>query len=585
MRGFIGKSGISSSRGVSLIGLVLALVAVGVAAFAIWDLRVYTVASYRQEIRNLSVVLAEQSARTLQAVDLVLRETETEVRLANIQSAEQFRRELAGEEVHNFLAGKLKTLPQADSLILVGADGRTVNFSRFWPNTPIDLSDRDYYRHFIDGNDRGPFISVPVQNRVTGSWTIYLARRLDASDGTFIGLVLAGIETSYFEGFFNSLTLRDGTSAALFRRDGVVLARAPRLEVTGVKMPATSEWYDVVAGGGGLFRSAGALDHMARMVSVQPRSDYPIVAGVTVSNEAALAAWRGQALLIGACAVCAVIGFAVLFRNLASQFRRLEEQAVALRRARDEANFANRSKSDFLANMSHELRTPLNSIIGFSDAILSGLLGNEKNRDYIADIRDSGRHLLAIINDLLDLAQIDAGRMGIEERRVDLGRLVSACLAMVRVKADAGAIGLEQAAPPYAVAVSADERLLKQALLNLLSNAVKFTPPAGIVRVEILVAGDGAVEIRVTDTGIGMREEDIALAMQPFVQIDGTLHRRFEGTGLGLPLTKAMIELHGGALVLHSSPGTGTVASLQLPAVRRLPSDGEQRAASDGVAA
>ena len=575
MKGILGRAIVSSSRGVSLLGLALALISVAVAAVAIWDLHVYTVQSYQQEIRNLSVVLAEQSARTVQAVDLVLRETDAQVRLADIKSAEEFRRTLAGEDVHNVLASKLKTLPQADSLILVDADGRTVNFSRFWPNAPIDLSDRDYYRHFLEGNDRGPFISVPVANRVTGSWTIYLARRIDASDGAFLGLVLAGIETSYFEGFFNSLTLREGTSAGLFRRDGVLLARVPRLEMTGFKMPANSPWYDLVAAGGGLYRSDGALDGIARTVSVQPRSDYALVAAVTVSAKTALAAWRGQALLIAACAFCAVVVFALLFRNLASQFRRLEEQAVALRRARDEAQFANRSKSEFLANMSHELRTPLNSVIGFSDAILSGIcgpLGSERSTGYVTDIRDSGRHLLAIINDLLDLAQIDAGRMRIEESDVDLVPLCAACAAMVTVKADTGQVALEQAPAARLIAVWADERLLKQAVLNLLSNAIKFTPPGGTVRIEILSAEDGAAEIRIADTGIGMRAEDIAVALQPFVQIDGSLNRRFEGTGLGLPLTKAMIELHGGALMLQSSPDQGTVASLHLPASRRLAS-------------
>lgn len=559
----------------SLIGMLLALTTIAVAGLAIWDLHAYTVDSYRQNIRNLGVILAEQVARTLQSVDLVLRETASEIRLGGIASAEQFSRELATERMHGFLASGLRSLPQADSLILVGADGRTVNFSRFWPNTPIDLSDRDYYRYFLAQDDPGPYISEPVQNRVTGTWTSYLVRPIRRPDGALIGLVLAGIQTAYFESIFNSLSLQQGTAAALFRRDGLTLARAPSVSNgTGLKMPADSEWYALVAAGGGQFRSPGVFDGVARTVSLHPRTDYPVVVGVTVAEQEALAPWRRQALLIGVAALCAVVGFALLFRMIAAQFRRLEDQAVALRRARDEANFANRSKSEFLANMSHELRTPLNSVIGFSEVILSGAcesLGEARWRGYVGDIRDSGRHLLAIINDLLDLAQIDAGRMRLEEEEIDVGQLCAAALAMVRIRAEAGRVTLEQADLSHPVRVWADERLLKQAVLNLLSNAVKFTLPHGTVRILVLSAGDGTTEIRVTDTGIGMRQPDIARAMEPFVQIDGSLQRRFEGTGLGLPLTQAMIELHGGTLQLESREGEGTVAILRLPVSRGLP--------------
>ena len=569
-----GRAILSSSRGLSLVGLLLAVTTMAVAGLAILDLHDYTVARYRQTIRNLGVVLAEQVARSLQSVDLVLRETESQVRLAGIASPEQFKRALVTRRIHDFLAAELKSVPQADSLILVGADGWTVNFARFWPNTPIDLTDRDYYQHFLAPGAAAPFISQPVQNRVTGTWTSYLVRPLRASDGRLMGLVLAGIQTAYFEGIFNSLNLQEGLAAALFRRDGMVLARAPAVaDAIGSKMPADSDWYGVVASGGGLFRAPGVFDGIARTVSLHPRADYPVVIGITVAESEALAPWRRQALLIGFAASCAVIGFALLFRMIAAQFRRLENQAMALRRARDEANLANRAKSQFLANMSHELRTPLNSVIGFSEVILSGVcdtLGEARWRGYIADIRNSGRHLLAIINDLLDLAQIDAGHMRIEEGEVDLDRLCIACLAMVRVRAEAAQITLDYTPTPDPVRVWADERLLKQALLNLLSNAVKFTPPAGIIRLEVRSGADDTIDIRLADSGIGMRQEDIAHAMEPFVQIDDTLHRRFEGTGLGLPLAQAMIELHGGTLLLESRLGEGTVATLRLPATRRF---------------
>jgi signal transduction histidine kinase len=250
----------------------------------------------------------------------------------------------------------------------------------------------------------------------------------------------------------------------------------------------------------------------------------------------------------------------------------LRQREAELRAARDAAIVADRSKSEFLANMSHELRTPLNAVIGFAELMRDetfGALGNDRYRGYAADIHGSGTHLLAIINDILDLAKIDAGSMTLREYAFDLASLCRAALRIVWPRAIAAEITIELSEAPARSLIWADERLLKQALLNLLSNAVKFSHPGGAVRVEVIDVGEGPIEIRVSDRGIGMREVDIPAVLQPFVQIDGSLQRRYDGTGLGLPLTKSIVEIHGGELVIESTLGVGTAIAMRLPATRR----------------
>jgi signal transduction histidine kinase len=250
----------------------------------------------------------------------------------------------------------------------------------------------------------------------------------------------------------------------------------------------------------------------------------------------------------------------------------LRLREAELRAARDAAIVADRSKSEFLANMSHELRTPLNAVIGFAELMRDetfGALGNERYRGYAADIHGSGSHLLAIINDILDLAKIDAGSMTLREQEFDLASLCRAAIRIVWQRAIAAEITIELAEMPAHAMICADERLLKQALLNLLSNAVKFSPRGGEVRVEVIDLPTGRIEIRVSDRGIGMREEDIPSVLQPFVQIDGSLQRRYNGTGLGLPLTKSIVEIHGGELAITSNLGVGTTIAIRLPSIRR----------------
>ena len=254
-----------------------------------------------------------------------------------------------------------------------------------------------------------------------------------------------------------------------------------------------------------------------------------------------------------------------------TDLRRSEEE---LRRSKRGAEEASRAKSEFLAHMSHELRTPLNAILGFSEVIRDRVYGPDASSKYIEYaecIHGAGEHLLQIINDVLALSKVEHGKLTLQESDCSVEALIDDCLRMVRRAAEKAGLQLSANLLDPDLVIRADERLMRQILLNLLSNAIKFTPAQGRVSlsVEVLRSTDGA-RIIVSDTGIGMSEADIAIALTPFGQIDGGLTRRHEGTGLGLPLTRSLVELHGGELKIRSAPNVGTTVAITLPAERTV---------------
>jgi signal transduction histidine kinase len=249
------------------------------------------------------------------------------------------------------------------------------------------------------------------------------------------------------------------------------------------------------------------------------------------------------------------------------ELRRNQERLIA---AKEAAEAANRAKSEFLANMSHELRTPLNAIIGFSGMMSDRMFGplDDKYAEYAGIIGDSGRHLLAIISDILDLSKADADRMMLAEERVEIEDVVELGSKIVEDMARRAQIKfvseIEEKLPP----LIGDPAKLTQILVNLLSNAVKFTPPGGQVRLRVGQRAHRGITFQVEDTGVGMSPDQIPIALAPFGQISNSLTRRHDGVGLGLPLTKRLVELHGGTMELDSEPGKGTTASVHLPEAR-----------------
>jgi PAS domain S-box-containing protein len=572
---------------------------------------------------------------------------------------------------------------------------------------PSDLSmaDRDYFRHFVEHDDSSPFISAPVQSRVTGTPTAYIARRINSPDHTFLGLAVGAIDLQYLSNFYQAIGLPPGETVTLLRRDGLVLVRYPDSpDQVGKRMPATSPWYSLVAGKGGTYRSPGFLSAIPAVVSVRPMPAWPLVIDVSMLEPVALTKWRAQATVIALGGAGAAIGFAVLFTIIGRQFRRQGEQAEALRasearvrdfaemssdwlweldndlrltwasdskasrligisrrkgmtvwdaakanadephwsehradlearlafrdfhrqetdqaghlhylsingnpvfdanggflgyrgtgrditaeveaeqelrRAKESAEAASRAKSEFLANMSHELRTPLNAIIGFSELIrdlpFEKLVANHVG--YATDINEAGHHLLDMINDVLDLSKMEAGRFDLANETVEFGMVVRSCVGMLKPRADAGGVRIDNATAKMRIALRGDGRALKQIVLNLLSNAVKFTPNGGVVSLRIERSDDG-VALVVADTGIGIDAAALRSLCQPFHQADASISRKFGGSGLGLAISRKLLVLHDATLTIESTPGQGTTVRACFPCERIVEAIGATR--------
>jgi signal transduction histidine kinase len=258
--------------------------------------------------------------------------------------------------------------------------------------------------------------------------------------------------------------------------------------------------------------------------------------------------------------------------------RRVDERTEQLTAARDRALAASKAKSEFLANMSHELRTPLNAIIGFSETMKLEVMGPIENliySDYVASIHASGQHLLGVINDLLDLAKIEAGRMDLHEEIFDFQDIVAEMTHLLGEQAAREALAIGAEIQDGLPRIQGDKGKIRQLLLNLLSNAMKFTPKGGVITITARLSGAGDFVLSVTDTGIGIPADKIDAVLETFVQVQNVLTRNHTGSGLGLPLCKALIELHGGSMALESEVGKGTCVTVSLPDSRVIKAEAD----------
>jgi signal transduction histidine kinase len=320
--------------------------------------------------------------------------------------------------------------------------------------------------------------------------------------------------------------------------------------------------------------TTSGIDLLARL-----RNERPELIGVLMTAEldthTAVAALRRGAYDYFDKSVDPQSLFAVLDRcfDRVDLLRDRESAYQALRLAKDEAEAANQAKSGFLATMSHELRTPLNAIIGFSEMMLRevlGALGNEQYRAYVGDIHASGTHLLQIINDILDLSKAEAGKIDLSEEVFDLRDIMRSVGQLTAGRVYAAELTQDVDLPENLPPLCGDERKTKQVLLNLITNAVKFTPAGGSIMISARWTLERGLALTVADTGIGIPQSDLERVLKPFEQVDSSLSRQHQGTGLGLPLVKAIMELHGGRLELKSELGVGTEVTVTFPPERVL---------------
>jgi signal transduction histidine kinase len=487
------------------------------------------------------------------------------------------------------LNDELRRAPQLSGLTVIGVDGEVRVRAPATATASANVADEAYFRRARDGDG----VQVTLAGRDPAraeAEQIVLSRRITRADGRFAGVLTATLSRDYLQLFFSVLRLGEHGVIALANNEGTILAGRPLLEseMSRTAFPELfTEWLPLASSA--VVPLPDGRDGELRIVGYQRVEKLPLVALIALSKDDALADWRHTTFFqADVCAgiVLTLTFLAVLFyraflaRILAHH--QLRETVRELEEARIAAEELSRVKSQFLANMSHELRTPLNAIIGFSEVIRDARMGpvDTRYRDYARDIHNSGDHLLRLINDVLDLAKVEAGRLELHEEPLDLGKLFLDCSRLIADRLANGRLDFASTLPAAPPQIVGDELRLKQILLNLLSNAIKFTPPGGRIRLSATVVTEG-LAIAVADTGIGMEVHEIAIALEPFRQVDGAFARRFEGTGLGLPLAQRLAELHGGRLAITSTKGSGTVATLNLPARRVLGPDDENVAAAE----
>jgi diguanylate cyclase (GGDEF)-like protein len=332
----------------------------GAAALAlgltVWWLRLDAVDDASKSAANLAVVLAEQTTRSVQSIDLILNEVQEYLNDVGVTTPDGFRRLLQGEDTYNQLTERLSHLSNATLIALIDDNGRLVSSTNKWPLPSTDLSDHSNYQHFKDNDDRGIYIAKPVVDRFTGSKIVLFSKRFDGPNKAFVGMISVGVKLSYFEQIYNSIDALPDQSFVLLRKDGTVILRHPdSKDRAGETIPARSAWYRLVSQGGGIYRSPGYFDNLARYVAVRPLSDYPLVIDVAVSEAAALASWRNHAVFIGVGTLLALICSIFLLRILSTKIGLLIESEATSAKTTRELQRANGTIDAALNNMSQGL--------------------------------------------------------------------------------------------------------------------------------------------------------------------------------------------------------------------------------------
>lgn len=398
-----------------------------------------------------------------------------------------------------------------------------------------------------------------------GKPLILVSRRYNKPNGTFGGIFVAAINPEYFISFYNSVSSGTNKFMAIMLSDGTILAAGPSTDKENIKL--SQKWLASSAKQRNTIYSFDYTDSNNNKIgALKILKNTPLAVAIVADEQDFMRDWNQSRMKD--------IGFIVLFTifgSILSFFAvAMAKQIIRVQESEGAAILASQAKSEFLANMSHELRTPLNAIIGFSEMINSGYFGplNAKQKERIHDIHICGSHLLQLITDILEFSKGDAGKLELAEEKVNVSELVNESVRMMSAKIKGKNINMVMATDPTIAPLWADKRKIRQILLNLISNALKFTPEGGTITATTKIDGQNNIHIMITDTGIGISEEDIPKALSVFGQVNRT--KSHEGTGLGLPLCKMYTELHDGKLILTSKLGEGTSVHLVFPHQRTL---------------
>ncbi len=578
-----------------LAGGILAVLAVaGATALIVVQAHDSTLQRVKSELETLDLLLAETTSRSFQTVDLILASIVDQLAAEGVTTSAEYEKSRSGYNTYEILKAKATGVPQLDAITMIAADGRLINFSRYFPIPPVNVADRDYYGALKNDPDGRSYLSTPVQNRGNGEWTVYLAHRVSGPSGEFVGLVLGAISLDYFQNLYESLQIGGGSAISLWRRDGTLLARYPTLPLIGERPPIKTFTEILRQSDSGVYETPAAIDGPARIVATRLLRDYPIVVNVTRTKGQALGDWHHQAWITIAAGMLCELALIAFLWGLARQFGAYEAFTTALAE-RNQAIEARR-EAEARLNQSQKMET-LGQLTGGIAHDFNNLLQAIGSALYLIEQKvpkDGARNVLATSVRLATEA-VERGsaltqhllafsrRQHLEPRPVDVNALIEGMSGLLG-RTLGGTVAVGTALQDDLWPALVDPTQLEMALLNLSVNARDAMPSGGSLRIATAnlrapAAGPAAwpatdvpappgdlppgdyVGVSVRDSGMGMDEDVAARAFEPFF----TTKEIGRGTGLGLSMVHGLSVQSGGGVRLDSRPGLGTTVTIYLP--------------------
>jgi signal transduction histidine kinase len=571
------------------LGLITIGAILGAALGATLELRYRDIADAKRELTSLDLLLVEETSRSLQSVELVLRSVQAKLAADGVTDAETYARKEAGHETYEFLQSRIAGIPQLDALTLIAADGHLVNFSRYYPIPEVNVADRDYFLALRDEATDKPFISEPVENRGTGTWTVYLAHRVTGKDGAFLGLILGAIDLGHFENLYRSLQLGDGGGVSLWRRDGMLLARYPRISGIGQHFPIKSFDGMLDRADFGTYETERSLDGPSRLVATAAAKDFPIVINVTRTFSQILSDWRKQALAILGIATVAAVAAAFAIWTLTRQLAAYEQLAVAVgerekaikEREKLEAQLRQAQKLEAVGQLTGGIAHDFNNLL---TVVLGGLETIRRRLPALPQTADTARIMRAAdmaVQSVESAATLThrllafSRNQPLDPRIIAPDELIRSMTELLR-RTLGEKIDLETRFSDSIWHIRADPNQLESAILNLAVNSRDAMPEGGRLTIEtrnVLLdesflktlpeAGPPGpyVLLGITDTGTGMDEATLERAFEPFY----TTKEVGKGTGLGLSQVYGFVRQSNGVVKIYSELGGGTSVKIYLP--------------------